>query len=128
MILNSRFFEIVYNFQLSDESTVSRFHCTSKSYHKSTRSVWILLYTYPIMYLFVLYQVSTSSAGTFQAVSPRKPWNGRSTTIVNVDTHERHEWTDTEDNNSVKGKIFIDSIKNIDIILSEKGKKLYSQP
>ena len=76
----------------------------------------------------VLYQVSTSSAGTFQAVSPRKPWNGRSTTIVNVDTHERHEWTDTEDNNSVKGKIFIDSIKNTDIILSEIGKKLYSQP
>ena len=49
-------------------------------------------------------QISTSSTGTFQAVDPRKPWNGRSTTIVNVDTHEKHEWTDTEaeDNSSVK--------------------------
>ena len=37
-------------------------------------------------------------------MDPRKPWNGRSTTIVNVDTHERHEWTDTEDNASVKVK------------------------
>ena len=35
-------------------------------------------------------KVSTSSAGTFQAVNPRKPWNGLSTTIVNVDTHERY--------------------------------------
>ena len=45
---------------------------------------------------------STSSTGTFQAVDPQKRWNGHSTTIVNVDTHERHEWTDTEDNASVK--------------------------
>ena len=46
-------------------------------------------------------QASGSSTGTFQAVDPRKRWNGISTTIVNVDTHERHEWTDTEDNASV---------------------------
>ena len=45
---------------------------------------------------------STSSTGTFQPVDPNKPWNGRSTTIVNVDTHARHEWTDTEDNASVR--------------------------
>ena len=32
----------------------------------------------------------------------RKPWNGYSTTVVNVDTHERKEWTDTEDAASVK--------------------------
>lgn len=47
-------------------------------------------------------KVSVSSTGTFQAVNPDKPWNGLSTTIVNVDTHERHEWTDTEDCSSVK--------------------------
>ena len=32
----------------------------------------------------------------------RKPWNGYSTTVINVDTHERKEWTDTEDAASVK--------------------------
>lgn len=49
-------------------------------------------------------KASVSSTGTFQAVNPGKPWNGHSTTIVNVDTHERHEWTDTEDCASVKVK------------------------
>ena len=34
----------------------------------------------------------------------RKPWNGYSTTVVNVDTHERYELTDTEDAGSVKIK------------------------
>ena len=60
-------------------------YCHTTVLRKARRNIKGLVY-----FDFSNLKVSTSSAGTFQAVNPRKPWNGLSTTIVNVDTHERY--------------------------------------